>query len=82
MAGSTLASPTASPIAEGIVLVERGSPAGEVWRRFRRHKLAVASAVIENRDLTTERAEEHIERQAREFERLKPYLLDRWNAAP
>src|ERR1700720_4397512 len=46
MAGSTLASPTASPIAEGIVLVERGSPAGEVWRRFRRHKLAVASAVI------------------------------------
>src|SRR5207248_11217314 len=40
------ASPTASPIAEGIVLVERGSPAGEIWRRFRRHKLAVASAVI------------------------------------
>ncbi len=25
---------------------ERGSPAGEIWRRFRRHKLAVASAVI------------------------------------
>jgi peptide/nickel transport system permease protein len=46
MAGSTLASHTASPIAEGIVLVERGSPAGEIWRRFRRHKLAVASAVI------------------------------------
>jgi peptide/nickel transport system permease protein len=46
MAGSTLASPTASPIAEGIVVVERASPAGEVWRRFRRHKLAVASAVI------------------------------------
>ena len=41
----------------------------------------VASFVIENRDLTTERAEEHIERQAREFERLKPYLLDRWGAA-
>jgi glucosylglycerate synthase len=41
----------------------------------------VASFVIENRDLTTERAEEHIERQAREFERLKPYLLDRWVAA-
>jgi hypothetical protein len=38
----------------------------------------VASFVVENRDLTTERAEEHIERQAREFERLKPYLLDRW----
>jgi hypothetical protein len=41
----------------------------------------VASFVVENRDLTTERAEEHIERQAREFERLKPYLLDRWGAA-
>src|SRR5437868_9402045 len=46
MAGSTLASPTASPIAEGIVLVEPGSPAGEIWRRFGRHKLAVASTVI------------------------------------
>jgi hypothetical protein len=41
----------------------------------------VASAVIENRDLTTERAEDSVERQAREFERLKPYLLDRWGAA-
>jgi hypothetical protein len=41
----------------------------------------VASAVIENRDLTTERAEESVERQAREFERLKPYLLDRWGSA-
>jgi hypothetical protein len=41
----------------------------------------VASAVIENRDLTTERAEDSVERQAREFERLKPYLVDRWNAA-
>ncbi len=40
----------------------------------------VASAVIENRDLTTERAEDSVERQAREFERLKPYLLDRWGA--
>jgi hypothetical protein len=40
----------------------------------------VASFVIENRDLTTERAEEHVERQAREFERLKPYLLERWGA--
>jgi peptide/nickel transport system permease protein len=46
MAGSTLASPTASPIPEGIALVERASPAGEIWRRFRRHKLAVASTVI------------------------------------
>jgi peptide/nickel transport system permease protein len=46
MAGSTLVSPTVSPIPEGIVLGERGSPAGEIWRRFRRHKLAVASTVI------------------------------------
>ena len=46
MAGSTLASPTASTLPEGIVLVEPGSAAGEIWRRFRRHKLAVASAVI------------------------------------
>jgi glucosylglycerate synthase len=41
----------------------------------------VASAFIENRDLTTERAEDSIERQAREFERLKPYLVGRWNKA-
>ncbi len=41
----------------------------------------VASAVIENRDLTTDRAEDSVERQAREFERLKPYLLDRWGSA-
>jgi hypothetical protein len=41
----------------------------------------VASAVIENRELTTERAEESVERQAREFERLKPYLVERWSAA-
>ena len=41
----------------------------------------VASAVIENRELTTERAEDSVERQAREFERLKPYLVDHWNAA-
>jgi len=46
MAGSTLASPTASPIPEGVILGEQGSPAGEIWRRFRRHRLAVASAVI------------------------------------
>jgi hypothetical protein len=39
----------------------------------------VASAVIENRDLSTERAEESVERQAREFERLKPYLVSRWS---
>jgi hypothetical protein len=41
----------------------------------------VASFVIENRDLPTDRAEDQVERQAREFERLKPYLLERWDAA-
>ena len=40
----------------------------------------VASAVIENRFLSTERAEDSVERQALEFERLKPYLLERWDA--
>jgi hypothetical protein len=41
----------------------------------------VASSVIENRDLSTDRAEESVERQAREFERLKPYLVNRWGPA-
>src|SRR5262245_1244347 len=41
----------------------------------------VGSFVIENRQLTTEQAEERVERQAREFELLKPYLVQRWNAA-
>ena len=47
MAGSTLASPTASALPqEGAAVVERGSPGIETWRRFLRHRLAVASAVI------------------------------------
>jgi hypothetical protein len=29
--------------------------------------------------VTTEQAEERVERQAREFELLKPYLIGRWN---
>jgi len=41
----------------------------------------VASFVIENRDLTTERAEDQVERQARELERLKGYLVERWGGA-
>ena len=41
----------------------------------------VASLIVESRDLTTEQAEERVERQAREFELLKPYLLERWDAA-
>ena len=40
----------------------------------------VGSFVIENRHVTTEQAEDRVERQAREFELLKPYLVDRWTA--
>jgi hypothetical protein len=38
----------------------------------------VGSFVIENRHVTTDQAEERVERQAREFELLKPYLVERW----
>ncbi len=31
--------------------------------------------------MTTEQAEDRVERQAREFELLKPYLVERWNAS-
>jgi hypothetical protein len=41
----------------------------------------VGSFVIENRHQTTEAAEDRVERQAREFELLKPYLVERWRAA-
>lgn len=41
----------------------------------------VASFIIENRNVTTDQAEERVERQAREFELLKPYLVDRWREA-
>ena len=49
MAGSTPASlsaeaPVAPPAAKA--RAERFSPTAEAWRRFRRHKLAVASTVI------------------------------------
>ena len=40
----------------------------------------VGAFVIENRGLTTDQAEDRVERQAREFEREKPYLVDRWRA--
>ncbi len=40
----------------------------------------VGSFVIENRHLTTADAEERVERQARQFELLKPYLAERWLA--
>jgi hypothetical protein len=41
----------------------------------------VGSFVIENRHVSTDQAEERVERQAREFELLKPYLIERWRAA-
>ncbi len=40
----------------------------------------VGSFVVENRHLTTADAEERVERQARQFELLKPYLVERWQA--
>lgn len=47
MAGSTLASATASaPAASAAVPRKRVSPWGEAWRRFRKHRLAVASGVV------------------------------------
>jgi len=39
----------------------------------------VGSFVVENRAVTTDQAEERVERQAREFELLKPYLVERWH---
>jgi hypothetical protein len=41
----------------------------------------VGSFIVENRSVTTAQAEERVERQARQFELLKPYLLERWPAA-
>lgn len=40
----------------------------------------VGSFIIENRHKTTDEAEAQVERQAREFEMLKPYLTGRWDA--
>ncbi|AMJ62611.1 ABC transporter permease [Bosea sp. PAMC 26642] len=46
MAGSTLASPSADPLA-GLVKTDAAvSPGRETWRRFRRHRLAMASTVV------------------------------------
>ena len=41
----------------------------------------VGSLIVETRHITTDAAEERVERQAREFELLKPYLIERWAAA-
>src|SRR6478672_1840955 len=46
MAGSTLASPTADPAIIGVGRARHVSLAGEAWRRFRRHRLAVASLAV------------------------------------
>jgi hypothetical protein len=36
---------------------------------------------VKNRSVPTDAAEDRVERQAREFELLKPYLIERWEAA-
>jgi glucosylglycerate synthase len=41
----------------------------------------VGSLVVETRHLPAAAAEERVERQAREFELRKPYLVERWRAA-
>src|ERR1700724_925887 len=46
MAGSTLASPTADASLGGIGRARHVSPGAEAWRRFRRHRLAVASLTV------------------------------------
>jgi peptide/nickel transport system permease protein len=46
MAGSTLASPSADPGVAAVVASASVSPARETWRRFRRHRLAMASAIV------------------------------------
>ena len=46
MAGSTLASPSAEPAAGAAVSQVSVSPGRETWRRFRRHRLAMASTVV------------------------------------
>ena len=46
MAGSTLALPTVSAGRDGVARARRVSPGKETWRRFRRHRPAVASIFI------------------------------------
>ncbi|AOO80407.1 ABC transporter permease [Bosea vaviloviae] len=46
MAGSTLASPSAEPMVVAAKTSAAVSPGRETWRRFRRHKLAMASSVV------------------------------------
>ncbi|TCR70061.1 ABC transporter permease [Bosea sp. BK604] len=46
MAGSTLASPSAEPIVAVAAPAVSVSPGRETWRRFRRHRLAMISAIV------------------------------------
>ncbi|MGE0723527.1 MAG: ABC transporter permease [Alphaproteobacteria bacterium] len=46
MAGSTLASPTVDGGPDAVRRTRHLSPGAEAWRRFRRHRLAMASACI------------------------------------
>src|SRR5437016_996918 len=46
MAGSTLASPTGSAAPHVALRALPVSPGAEAWRRFRRHRLALAGALI------------------------------------
>jgi len=46
MAGSTLASPSADPVSGPVQTSAATSPGRETWKRFRRHKLAMASSVV------------------------------------
>jgi peptide/nickel transport system permease protein len=46
MAGSTLASPSADPVIAVAAKSVAVSPGRETWRRFRRHRLAMASALV------------------------------------
>jgi peptide/nickel transport system permease protein len=46
MAGSTLVSPCANPVSAAGTTVRHFSPRLEVWRRFRRHPLALLSGAI------------------------------------
>ena len=46
MAGSTLASPSADPAAGAAVSQAPVSQGRDTWRRFRRHRLAMASTFV------------------------------------
>ncbi|HEV2555525.1 MAG TPA: ABC transporter permease [Bosea sp. (in: a-proteobacteria)] len=46
MAGSTLASPSAEPVSGPAPTSAATSPGRETWKRFRRHKLAMASSFV------------------------------------